>query len=90
MQIVAQRRKNLCVSGNSISTMRMLLLTILFFGTISFYSCSLYFDAFIRNNTSETATIDVFPVKTNQWRTLPNRVTTANTILISNLDTKNF
>jgi hypothetical protein len=57
--------------------MRVLLLTILLFVAVSFYSCSLYFDAFLRNMTRETATIDVFLNKRNQWATLPNRVKTA-------------
>ena len=57
--------------------MRAILLSLLLFGTVSFYSCSLYFDAFVRNTASEVATIDVFLLETNQWTTLPNRVTIA-------------
>jgi len=52
--------------------MKFLLLTILLLATVTFYSCSVYFDSYVRNMTKETVTIDVFLIETNQWVTLPN------------------
>ena len=61
--------------------MKFLLLTILLFVTVAFYSCSVFFDSYVRNTTEETATIDVFLIETNQWVTLPNRVKIAHSLV---------
>ena len=57
-----------------------LILTLLIF-TFSLYSCITYDNAFIRNLTNATATIDVYLLNTSSIKSLPNQVTLANKIV---------
>ena len=61
--------------------MRRLLSFILVLFAFSISSCSMYFDAFIRNMTNEIAVIDVYLLNKRQMKTLPNKVSVANRIV---------
>ncbi len=62
--------------------MRQLLIFVFFFLTFSLYSCSMLFNAYIRNTTNEIAIIDVFLLDKIKMTSLPNKVKLANRIVI--------
>ncbi len=45
--------------------------------TLCLFSCSLVFEAYVRNMTKENAIMDVFLLNTKEWPNLPNQVKTA-------------
>lgn len=58
--------------------MRQILVLVLFFLISSFYSCSVVYNAYIRNMTNEAAIINVFILEKRSMYTLPNKIKIAN------------
>lgn len=61
--------------------MQRLSIVMLVLTAYSITSCSVYFNAYVRNPTNKTAVVDVYLLQKQNMKTLPNQVKTANRII---------